>query len=703
MKIGKLHLDLKDGVKKEWLITNGIGGYASSTVIGANTRRYHGLLIAALNPPLGRQLICSKLDENVSIGGKDYPLFTNICKSYISNGYKNLESFEKEYFPIFNYKVGDIKIEKRVVMHYGHNTTIVQYNIKGGRQEAELKISPLINLRDFHEMTTGKDFMLKQEMEGKKIRITVNGDTKNPIFISCSEGRYNYYLEDVFRNMYYIKEEERGFFPEENHAVSGCLVVAIKPKEDKTVNFIISTESDIEKIKVNKVFEDEIKRIDALVEKSELVKVQKKYSRLEKEKNQVLKDLIIATDAFVVDRNFETIIHKNVLDEKTNKKVLKKEKRTTKLKTVIAGYPWHTDMMRNTLISFEGIFLITKRYQDAQKVLVQCVQNMKNGLIPNCYLEYTNNPAYNGVDNSLLLFEAVNRYLAYTKNYDFVKAKLYDKLKDCITNYINGINIANNNVYITKDGLLHSGGVSTQNTWMDTRVGEFVVNPRNGEPVEINALFYNALKTVEALSKKFEDEKTNDFVKPYVKKIRTIFHDCYYNDRREIYNDLVEDDRLRPNQAFVFGLTYQPVDLKDKEVLKAFDNMGEKLLMTHGFKTLARGEYGYKAEYAGDSYQRDMVCHQGPTWVWFLGLYLSGLQNVISAQKDDTLKKRYITKLNKFTDDVYVTYKKELYDPECVGQISEIYDSKLPYKPGGCVADSWSVSEVLKVILKRNK
>jgi len=394
MKIGKLHLDLKDGVKKEWLITNGIGGYASSTVIGANTRRYHGLLIAALNPPLDRHLICSKLDENVNINGKDYPLFTNICKTYISNGYKKQESFEKEYFPIFNYKVEDLKIEKRIVMQYGHNTTIVQYNIKGGRQAAELKISPLINFRDFHAMSTAKDFILIQEVYSKEVKITVDGNTKNPIYIAYSDGTYSYYTEDVFRNMYYIKEEERGFYPEENHAVTGCFTINIKPKEEKTVNIVISTEKDADKVKADKVFEEEIKRIDTLVEKSGLVKQAKKLGRIEKEKNQVLRDLVIATDNFVVDRYFDVSVNKTIIDAKTEKKEVKKVKRKTKLKTVMAGYPWHIDMTRTTLISFEGIFLATKRFDDAKDVLIECVQNMKNGLIPNCYSEYSNNPVF---------------------------------------------------------------------------------------------------------------------------------------------------------------------------------------------------------------------------------------------------------------------------------------------------------------------
>ena len=632
MRVGRLHLDLRDGIKKEWLITNGIGGYASSTIIGANTRRYHGLLIAPLDPPANRYLLCSKVDENIKVGNKDYPLFTNICKTFISNGYKKLDSFEKEYYPIFNYKVEDVKIEKRIVMQYGHNTTVVQYNIQNGKQDSIFTISPIVNFRDFHSMTTGKDFMLKQETNGNKVKITINGNSKYPIYMNSSCGEYSYYSEDVFKNMYYLKEEERGFYPEENLAVSGCYTIKLEPKEEKTIDFVVSLEEDIDKIKANKVFEDEEKRLQKLVDKSELIKEKAKYTRQEREKNQVIKDLIIAGDNFIIERDIENTVNKRIRNDETEKTTIKKVKKIAKSKSVIAGYPWFLDWGRDTLIAFEGLFLVTKRYDDAQKVLLTYIQDIKSGLVPNGYEELTGKPVYNSVDSSLLLFEAVNRYIKYTKDYDFVKSKLYDVLKDIIANYIDGINVAKNNIFINKDGLLHSGNIYTQNTWMDAKIGDYVVTPRNGEPVEINALFYNALRTIEVLAKKYDDEKEADFVKKYSKKIKSVFMDKYFNSRKECLNDLVGDDKLRPNQIFALSLTHPVVDLKSEYAMMIFETVTSKLLMTHGLKTLARGETGFQAEYVGDPYQRDMVYHQGPTWVWLLGPYMDAFENLIDSQ-----------------------------------------------------------------------
>ncbi len=702
MKIGKLHLDLKDGIKKEWLISNGIGGFASSTVIGANTRRYHGLLIAPLNPPAKRHLICSKLDEVIIIGEKEYPLYTNICKTYISQGYKKLESFEKNYYPIFNYKVEDVKIQKRICMIREHNTTVVQYNITNGRQQSTLVLSPIVNFRNFHEMSTGKDFMLKQDVAGRKVKIEVNDNTKYPIYINCSQGAYNYYNEDVFRNMYYLKEDERGFFPEENLAVTGSYTIKLEPKAEQTINFVVSLENNIDKINYNKVFDDEQKRIDKLIASTGLIKEKKKYTRQEREKSQVIQDLIIASDTFVINRTLETGVNRRVRKD-DDKVEVNKVKKQIKLKSVIAGYPWFLDWGRDTFISFEGLFLVTKRFDDARNVLISFTNDIKSGLIPNGYDECSGKPLYNSVDSSLLLFEAINRYLKYTDDYTFVKNKMYKHLKEIIHSYVGGIKVAKNNIHLTKEGLLSSGSPDIQNTWMDAKIGDYVVTPRNGEAVEVNALFYNSLKTMEHLARKFKDEDELNFAKKYSKRLKDKFLEKFYNPKKKCLNDLVDDDKLRPNQIFALSTTHPIIDLKSEEAKNIFSTITGKLLMAHGLKTLARGEEGYQAQYEGDPVERDMVYHQGPTWVWLLGPYLDSFENMIDAQKDAKAKKDLQSKFNKFTDDIYVTFKKEIYAEEGIGTVSELYDSKLPYKAGGCFSQAWSVSEVLRVILKRDK
>lgn len=679
MKLGKLKLDLKDGLKKEWIITNGIGGFCSSTVIGANTRRYHGLLIASLNPPASRYLILSKLDESISIEDRNYCLYTNICKEYVSDGFKRQESFEKEYFPIFNYKVEDVKIEKKIAMMYGKNTTVVSYKIQNGRQASKMTIAPIVNFRDFHSMTTNKNFTLKQNVNATKVCVNFIEENTRPIYMYLSEGKYIDYESDTFKNMYYIKEEQRGFYSEENLAVSGRFEVELQPKEIKEIYFVVSLDENVEKINVPDVFEKEQERLEKIVENSNLIKEKKKYTRQEKEQNQVIKDLIITSDSFVIDRpKFES-------------------------KSIIAGFPWFLDWGRDTFIAFEGILLVTKRFEEAKSVLKTFTKDIKEGLVPNGYAEGTDKPLYNSVDASLLLFEVVNKYLSYTKDYDFVKENLYNILKDIIFNYTKGINLDNNNIYVAEDNLLNSGTKDTQNTWMDAKIGDYVVTPRNGKAVEINALWYNALKTLESLAKRFEDKDTMLKSRNMAKKHKEAFANQFYNKKKKCLYDVIDDDRIRPNQLFALATTYPVLDLTSEEAKNTFETCTSKLLLTHGLRTLARGEDGYVPEYEGDGFKRDMCYHQGPTWPWLLGIYNDAFENIIKAEKDEKANKKLKENYAKFLDDVYVTFKKEIYAEEGICTISEIYNSKLPYTAGGTFSQAWSVSEVLRIILKRNK
>lgn len=679
MKLGKLKLDLKDGLKKEWIITNGIGGFCSSTVIGANTRRYHGLLIASLNPPASRYLILSKLDESISIEDRNYCLYTNICKEYVSDGFKRQESFEKEYFPIFNYKVEDVKIEKKITMMYGKNTTVVSYKIQNGRQASKMTIAPIVNFRDFHSMTANKNFTLKQNVNATKVCVNFVEENTRPIYMYLSEGKYIDYESDTFKNMYYIKEEQRGFYSEENLAVSGRFEVELQPKEIKEIYFVVSLDKNVEKINVPDVFKKEQERLEKIVENSNLIKEKKKYTRQEKEQNQVIKDLIITSDSFVIDRpKFAS-------------------------KSIIAGFPWFLDWGRDTFIAFEGILLVTKRFEEAKSVLKTFTKDIKEGLVPNGYAEGTDKPLYNSVDASLLLFEVVNKYLSYTKDYDFVKENLYNILKDIIFNYTKGINLDNNNIYVAEDNLLNSGTKDTQNTWMDAKIGDYVVTPRNGKAVEINALWYNALKTLESLAKRFEDKDTMLKSRNMAKKHKEAFANQFYNKKKKCLYDVIDDDRIRPNQLFALATTYPVLDLTSEEAKNTFETCTSKLLLTHGLRTLARGEDGYVPEYEGDGFKRDMCYHQGPTWPWLLGIYNDAFENIIKAEKDEKANKKLKENYAKFLDDVYVTFKKEIYAEEGICTISEIYNSKLPYTAGGTFSQAWSVSEVLRIILKRNK
>lgn len=219
MKLSKKQLEFNEGITKEWLITNGMGGYSSSTVIGINTRKYHGLLIAPLTPPARRHLILSKIDESIEIKNKKYDLYSNICNNYISDGYKYQEEFEKEYIPIFTYKIEDITVKKLICMEYGKNTVCVLYTIENNGPKAKLTLTPIMNFRDFHAMSTNHEFNLRQEIKERKIEIEIDKNANNPIYMYISDGKYFEHFNDTFRKMHYIEEEKRGFYPEENHSV----------------------------------------------------------------------------------------------------------------------------------------------------------------------------------------------------------------------------------------------------------------------------------------------------------------------------------------------------------------------------------------------------------------------------------------------------------------------------------------------------
>ena len=683
MKLGKLKLDIKEGIKREWIISNGIGGFASSTIIGANIRKYHGLLIAALNPPTNRYLILSKLDENVNIKGKNYPLFTNFCKTYISDGYKNLASFEKEYYPIYTYKIDDCIIEKSISMIYGKNATVISYNITTGTNPIDINISPIINYRNIHDLSKSCSFELKQKMNQTSTKVIVDNNKNHPIYMQISEGSYTPFENDLFKNMYYIREEERGYDAEENLPCAGMFNISIPANTNKIVYFVVSIDDKIDMDVASQNFENEKNRLDALIENTGLILKGNKLNRFQKEKNQVIKDLIITSDSFIVSR-FKGNSGCNS---------------DPAYKSIIAGYPWFADWGRDSLISLEGLCLVQNRFDDAKKILLNWVNTINSGLVANAYDDLNGKLHYNSVDASLLLFEATNRYLKYTQDYDFVKKEIYPKLIEIYNAYKAGISLERNNIFVDKDGLLFSGTSETQNTWMDAKINDYVVTPRNGKAVEINALWYNAIKTILELAKVYKDQKIISKLKLVPSRIKKQFIKSFYLPKEKYLYDVVGNNKLRPNQLFALSLTNPVIDPTSEICENIIDIVDKKLLLSHGLKTLARGDEDYIAEYEGGPLQRDMAYHQGPAWPWLLGLYFDALNNMIKIEKDKSKKKKLEDKRKRFIDDTYITYKKEIYNSEGVCTISELYNSKLPYKPGGTISQAWSVSEVLRIIM----
>ena len=673
MKYSKEELNLENGLKKEWLVTNGIGGFASSTIIGANTRKYHGLLVVPIIPPARRRLILSKIDESIIIDKRKYELFTNVGKNYISQGYKYQISFEKSMLPVFQYKVEDVEITKIICMEHFKNTVGVYYKIKNGKKSSKLILTPVMNFRNAHGINKNHIFKVAQKVKGQKLELKI--DDGNPIYIKINDGKYIEHHNDTFFNMFYIEEEKRGFEAEENHTVPGRYEIELEPGEEKEVSFICSTEENIEEIDARALIVKEKARLNKIIIESKLINTEKlDKTKEEKERDELIKEFLIATDNFIIKRPlFNTY-------------------------SAIAGYPWFLDWMRDTLISYEGLFLKTKRFDNAKKVLQHCIRDIKYGLIPNTYSEDDYRPLYNSVDASLLFFEQVKKYLEYTENYEFIMQEIYPKMENIIENYSKGIDLDNNNIYMDYDGLISSGTEMTQNTWMDAKYAGIAVTPRNGKAVEINAMWYNALKIMQELAiKNNENDKAKKYEK-MAKKCKKSYQEKFYNKRRKCLYDVLGDSKIRPNQLFALSLTYPVLEPTSEEAQNMVETVTKRLLNNYGLKSLAKGEENYVEIYEGDSCRRDFSYHQGITWTWLLGPYYNALKRLAKESKNKADRTKFEEQLKEFTANVIKTFKIELNERGCVGSIAEIYDSKRPYEPKGAIAQAWSVAEVFRII-----
>ena len=672
MKLSKKQLKIEDALTKEWLITNGIGGFASQSVLGINTRKYHGLLIAPLMPPARRYVILAKIDESIEIDGKEEILYSNICKNYISEGYKRLESFEKVYNPVFNYQTEEgIKIEKQISMVYGKNIVCIYYKVENTDKDITMKIAPVMNYRDFHCMNTNHEYQINQKISENKARITVDGNKILPIYLYSKEGKYIEHQNDTFKNMFYVEEEKRGFYPEEDLFVPGRYEIDIKANSTKEFTIVCGLEENIEEIDGKVVIQKEKERIDKIVNDSKLV--DKKQSKSDQEK---MRDLVIASDNFVTYRQ------------------------KFSLHTIIAGFPWFLDWGRDTLISFEGLLLKTKRFEIAKEVLLMMTKDIKYGLVPNGYSGYDSRPLYNSVDSSLLLIEAVSKYLEYTDDYDFVKNNLYMILKNIIESFQKGINVDDSNIFMDKDGLISAGTPETQLTWMDAKVGNFAVTPRNGKAVELNSLGYNALKVVANLAEKFDDKKVQEEYEKLAKKVRTNFNKKFYNEKNKCLDDVIGSEEIRPNQLYALATTYPVMILTNEKAKEMLRTVTKELYTKYGLATLSKKDPKYIAVYEGDGFRRDMSYHQGITWPWLAGLYVESFKTIIKNEKNKTEKK----KLEEEYEKIISNYKKsftQAMKEGALGTISELYDSKPPYLPKGAFAQAWSVSEVIKIMLEK--
>ena len=648
MKIYKLNLSLRECLDKEWIVTNGIGGFASSTVCFANTRRYHSLLTAPTKKNGVRGVFLSKIDEAVVIDKKEYPIYTNMSKDYISDGYNKMEMFEKDIFPKALFKIEtedkqeneeNVYIEKEVFMETGKNTVCIIYTVTTSLRSVILRLTPLVNNRNFHGLNNDdkNEFDKFKQLEvskntllnrfGKKIKYTYLGnDTDiNEMYIFVSDSKYSIFENNQFKNIEYIREKERGFDYIEDIYIPGMFEVEIPANVTKKIYVYASLESEDKHVK--NIYDKEIQRINNLERENNF-----KY-KFEKEEYIKGKDNVIRLENF--KRNMTISADQFIISEGN-------------LKNIIAGYPWFLDWMRDTMISFEGLLLKTRRYEDARKVIENIVDKTlvskdyikKLGIqkditfIPNTFDEYTLKPLFNSVDSSLLFFEVIYNYMKYIvkentkkpysylnnddkniiskyfrlKNVDKLEKKyfkeiIYNFLKSIYYSYSDGIDIENSQIYLDKDFLISAGNDNVQLTWMDAKVEGVPVTPRSGKSVEINAMWYNAIKILEEFA---IENGEKDFAKDLNEIgniVRENFERIFENGKKGL-KDTEKSEKIRPNQLFAISLTY-PVIQKEEIVNNILEIVEKKLLNKYGLKTLAKCEEGYVENYFGDEKQRD--------------------------------------------------------------------------------------------------
>jgi len=636
--------DFQNASDKEWIETNGLGGYASSTIIGMNTRRYHGLLVATTRPPLGRMVVLSKLEETVVL--KDGSRYNLSCNKYPAvvhpEGYRYMEEFRLDPFPIFTYTIGDVAIEKAVFMVHGENTSVITYKILKSPSYLELLIRPLIAARDYHWVSI-ENSNFNRSVESLDGYIKMKPYNEGPIIYLANNADSFEPAGYWYKTFEYEREKERGLEYQEDLYSPGEFGFLVR--EGDKVYIDASTEG-------RKMRSVEVLESSEVLRRNELAKPVKSNDAFPAH-------LARSADSFLV-------------------------RRMDGFATVVAGYHWFWDWGRDALISLPGLTLATGRFEAAKEILLTFAKHCDQGMIPNRFPEQAKEPEYNTVDASLWFFWAVHKFLEYTGDYDFVETHILDCLEEIIQYYINGTRYG---IKMDKDGLISTAEADIQLTWMDAKVGEWIVTPRNGKAVEVNALWYNALKIMETICDKFGlkykaecarlahlTKKSYDLV--FWHEAGGYLYDCV--------NEEGADRSIRPNQIFALSLPFRLIS-KEKE-RRVLEVVGRELLTPYGLRTLSPKDKDYCGTYRGDQRTRDASYHQGPVWPWLLGHFITAYLNVYG--RTDNMKEE----ARKFLAPT-IGHLNEAG----LGTISEIMDGDPPYRPKGAVSQAWSVAEILRV------
>ena len=642
-------------VEREWLITNGIGGFASSTICETNTRRYHGLLVAAFEPPAVRFLLVAKLDIAVRYRGQEYPLFSNEFAdgTVAPQGYVYLESFHLDNgLPIWRYAVADALIEKRIVMKPGQNTTYVNIQILRASDELIVDLTPLCTYRDYHSHSHGGwNLGLREILHGVEVNAFAGACSYR---LSCGQAVF---IPDPvwYWNFKHRAETARGLDGTEDLFRPGHFTLSLGEGEQVTV--VISDEVGIA---------EDFASVHQQLREQQLTVLQ----FLPADAPGWIKQLTLSARQFIVDR------YQNGLPAG---------------KTIIAGYPWFADWGRDTMIALPGLTLTLQRFEDAASILRTFATYVSDGMLPNRFPDNGAEPEYNTVDATLWYFHAIDQYTQLSQDASLAE-ELYPVLADIIDWHRRGTR------YGIKadldDGLLAAGEDGVQLTWMDAKVGDWVVTPRIGKCVEINALWYNALRVMSGLAGQLGHTLQARDYQTAATQVKDSFQ-RFWNPARNCLYDVIDgtegdhgadgnhyDSRLRPNQIFAVSLPHSPLSAEQQK--SVVDSCARELLTSFGLRSLAKGEPGYVPYCQGNPAQRDSAYHQGTVWAWLLGPFVNAHFRVY---QDAEKARSFLEPLGLHLADA------------CLGQVSEIFDAEPPFTPRGCFAQAWSVSEILRAWL----
>jgi predicted glycogen debranching enzyme len=636
---------------REWIVTNGIGGFASGTVAGCETRRYHGLLMAALHPPVGRNQLVTGLDEIVRYAGAEYSLATHQWAGAVVDpkGFLNIESFRLDGMtPVWTYALADALLEKRVWMRHSENTTYVEYTMVRGSGSIDLDLKALVNYRDFHASTHAGNWRMKIEPVENGVQVMAF-DGATPFYLKFA-GATCQPRHEWYRNCFLPVEKERGLDDLEDHLFAALFQT--KLKVGASVTFVATTDAAAG-----------LDGAGARVENAEREAKLLEFWLAENEKTVAespnwLPQLVLAADQFIVKRS---------LPEHPDGR------------SIIAGYHWFGDWGRDTMIALPGLTLATGRADVARQILLAFAEYVDGGMLPNNFPDGGGKPQYNSVDAALWFFEAVRQYFAVTKD-GRTLLQLFPTLGEIIDAHVKGTRYS---IHVDPaDGLLYAGEPGVQLTWMDARVGDRVVTPRIGKTVEVNALWINALETMAEFARLLA--RPGQGYEKLSAKAQKNFQK-FWNEERGCCFDVIEapgagnDAALRPNQLLAVSLPVTP--LTEEQQKSVVDVCAQHLLTSYGLRSLAPGDPGYQGHYVGGPKDRDAAYHQGTVWCWLLGPFVLAHLRVYGDRAEAM----------RFLEPLGISV--HMYG---LGTLGEIFEGDPPFTPHGCIAQAWTVGEVLR-------